>query len=115
MFRQGIFVFRFLSGGGYRRVEFSHSAIIQRAGDRFCRHRVATGGATNLRGLQAWPALARFSNLAGIERRNRRKEPTMIDINVIREKPEWVKEQIRKLQDESAVARIDTIVALDQN
>lgn len=38
----------------------------------------------------------------------------MIDRTLIREKPDWVKEQIRKLQDESAVARIDTIVDLDQ-
>src|SRR5579859_4312662 len=38
----------------------------------------------------------------------------MIDINLIREKPGWVKEQIAKLQDEPAVKRIDTIVALDQ-
>jgi seryl-tRNA synthetase len=38
----------------------------------------------------------------------------MLDIALIREKPEWVKEQIAKLQDEPAVARIDTIVALDK-
>ena len=38
----------------------------------------------------------------------------MIDIALIREKPDWVKAQIGKLQDEPAVARIDTIVALDQ-
>ena len=37
----------------------------------------------------------------------------MLDIDVIREKPEWVKEQIKKLQDESALARIDQIVELD--
>jgi seryl-tRNA synthetase len=38
----------------------------------------------------------------------------VIDINVIREKPEWVKTQIANLQDESAVARIDKIMTLDQ-
>jgi seryl-tRNA synthetase len=38
----------------------------------------------------------------------------MIDIALIREKPDWVKAQIGKLQDEQAVARIDMIVALDQ-
>ncbi len=38
----------------------------------------------------------------------------MIDINIIREKPDWVKQQLRNLQDESAVARIDTILAADQ-
>lgn len=37
----------------------------------------------------------------------------MLDINLIREKPDWVKEQLGKLFDESAVARIDRIVALD--
>src|SRR5689334_17578657 len=38
----------------------------------------------------------------------------MIDIALIREKPDWVKQQIARLQDEPAVARIDAIVALDQ-
>lgn len=38
----------------------------------------------------------------------------MIDITLIREKPEWVKEQIAKLYDESALRRIDTIVELDK-
>lgn len=38
----------------------------------------------------------------------------MIDITIIRDKPEWVKEQILKLQDESAAARIDTIIDLDK-
>src|SRR5258706_11451166 len=38
----------------------------------------------------------------------------MIDITLIREKPEWVKAQITKLQDDPAVARIDKIVELDQ-
>src|SRR5689334_7412110 len=38
----------------------------------------------------------------------------MLDINLIREKPEWVKEQIAKLQDESAVVRIDRILDLDK-
>jgi seryl-tRNA synthetase len=38
----------------------------------------------------------------------------MLDINLIREKPEWVKEQITKLNDPSAVGRIDRIVELDK-
>ena len=38
----------------------------------------------------------------------------MIDINLIREKPEWVKEQIAKLNDPTAVARIDAILELDK-
>src|SRR5258708_23094092 len=38
----------------------------------------------------------------------------MIDIVLIREKPDWVKEKIRTLQEESAVARIDAILELDQ-
>lgn len=38
----------------------------------------------------------------------------MIDINLIREKPEWVKEQIAKLNDDSALSRIDAIVELDK-
>ncbi len=38
----------------------------------------------------------------------------MLDINLIREKPEWVKEQIAKLNDPTAVARIDTILELDK-
>lgn len=37
----------------------------------------------------------------------------MIDINLIREKPDWVKEQIARLNDEAAIARIDRIVELD--
>ncbi|MGJ3240639.1 MAG: serine--tRNA ligase [Anaerolineae bacterium] len=37
----------------------------------------------------------------------------MLAIEVIREKPEWVKEQIKKLQDESALPRVDEIVKLD--
>ncbi|MCS7070148.1 MAG: hypothetical protein NZM00_01470, partial [Anaerolinea sp.] len=37
----------------------------------------------------------------------------MIDIALIREKPDWVKEQIGKLNDEAARARVDTILALD--
>ena len=37
----------------------------------------------------------------------------MLDITLIREKPEWVKEQIAKLNDPAALARIDTIVELD--
>lgn len=38
----------------------------------------------------------------------------MIDIALIREKPEWVKEQIAKLNDETALQRIDTVVELDK-
>lgn len=38
----------------------------------------------------------------------------MIDIALIREKPEWVKEQIAKLNDKAALQRIDTIVELDK-
>ncbi|HLY28912.1 MAG TPA: serine--tRNA ligase [Aggregatilineales bacterium] len=38
----------------------------------------------------------------------------MIDIALIREKPDWVKEQIARLQDEPAIKRVDTILALDQ-
>src|SRR5690242_2538950 len=38
----------------------------------------------------------------------------MLDINLIREKPEWVKEQIAKLNDAPALARIDKILELDK-
>lgn len=38
----------------------------------------------------------------------------MLDITLIREKPDWVKDQLRKLNDEAAVARIDKILELDQ-
>lgn len=37
----------------------------------------------------------------------------MLDIALIREKPDWVKEQIVKLYDETAVARINKILELD--
>ncbi len=37
----------------------------------------------------------------------------MLDIALIRSKPDWVKEQIAKLNDEGALARIDSIVDLD--
>ena len=37
----------------------------------------------------------------------------MIDITLIREKPEWVKQQIAKLNDATAVGRIDAILELD--
>jgi len=37
----------------------------------------------------------------------------MLDIALIRSKPDWVKEQIEKLNDEGALARIDAIVGLD--
>ena len=37
----------------------------------------------------------------------------MLDIALIREKPDWVKEQINKLNDEAALNRIDHIVDLD--
>ena len=38
----------------------------------------------------------------------------MLDIQLIRQKPEWVKEQMRKLNDHDALARIDQILDLDQ-
>jgi seryl-tRNA synthetase len=38
----------------------------------------------------------------------------MIDINLIREKPDWVKDQIRKLNDPAAMSRIDAIFDLDK-
>ncbi len=38
----------------------------------------------------------------------------MLDITLIREKPEWVKAQLHNLNDEGAVGRIDTILDLDQ-
>ena len=38
----------------------------------------------------------------------------MLDIALIREKPEWVKEQIAKLNDPTALERIGRIVTLDQ-
>ncbi|HEX3054021.1 MAG TPA: serine--tRNA ligase [Aggregatilineaceae bacterium] len=38
----------------------------------------------------------------------------MLDIALIREKPEWVKEQLRKLNDEKALERIDAILELDK-
>jgi len=38
----------------------------------------------------------------------------MLDIALIREKPEWVKEQLKKLNDEAAIERIDKIVDLDE-
>ncbi|MBI1260076.1 MAG: serine--tRNA ligase [Chloroflexi bacterium] len=38
----------------------------------------------------------------------------MIDITLIREKPEWVKEQIAKLNDPTALGRVDAIVELDK-
>lgn len=38
----------------------------------------------------------------------------MIDIAVIRQDPDWVREQILKLQDEAAAARIPEIVRLDE-
>lgn len=37
----------------------------------------------------------------------------MLDIALIRAKPDWVKQQIAKLNDEGALARIDAIVGLD--
>jgi len=37
----------------------------------------------------------------------------MLDIALIRSKPDWVKEQIAKLNDDGALARIDAIVTLD--
>ncbi len=38
----------------------------------------------------------------------------MLDIALIREKPEWVKERLARLNDPDAVARIDTILDLDK-
>lgn len=38
----------------------------------------------------------------------------MLDIALIREKPDWVKQQLHKLNDPNALTRIDTILALDQ-
>lgn len=38
----------------------------------------------------------------------------MLDLALIREKPEWIKEQLHRLNDEAAVSRIDRIVLLDQ-
>lgn len=38
----------------------------------------------------------------------------MIDINLIREKPEWVKQQISNLNDPAALERVDAILALDK-
>ncbi|MEQ8672943.1 MAG: serine--tRNA ligase [Aggregatilineales bacterium] len=38
----------------------------------------------------------------------------MLDIALIRDNPEWVKEQFKKLNDMDAIGRIDTIVKLDQ-
>lgn len=38
----------------------------------------------------------------------------MLDITLIREKPEWVKEQILKLNDPDAAARVDIIAELDR-
>ncbi len=37
----------------------------------------------------------------------------MIDINLLRDKPDWVKEQYEKLHDDNAAPRVDTIVELD--
>ncbi len=37
----------------------------------------------------------------------------MLDIVLIRDRPEWVKEQLHRLNDETAVMRIDTILDLD--
>ncbi|MBI5667270.1 MAG: serine--tRNA ligase [Chloroflexi bacterium] len=38
----------------------------------------------------------------------------MLDITIIREKPEWVKEQIGKLNDPAALARVDAVLELDK-
>jgi seryl-tRNA synthetase len=38
----------------------------------------------------------------------------MLDIALIREKPEWVKQQLRHLNDEAAIERVDFILDLDQ-
>lgn len=38
----------------------------------------------------------------------------MLDITLLREKPEWVKEQITKLNDAAAIARVDAVLELDK-
>ncbi len=38
----------------------------------------------------------------------------MLDITIIREKPEWVKEQIAKLNDPAAAERVDAVLELDK-
>jgi seryl-tRNA synthetase len=38
----------------------------------------------------------------------------MLDIEVIRQKPDWVKEQIKTLHDDNALPRIDVILELDE-
>lgn len=38
----------------------------------------------------------------------------MLDITIIREKPEWVKEQIGKLNDPAALGRVDAVLELDR-
>lgn len=38
----------------------------------------------------------------------------MIDIELIRNKPDWVREQLRKLNDEEALNRIDAVLELDK-
>lgn len=38
----------------------------------------------------------------------------MLDIALLREKPEWVKEQLRKLNDAPAIERVDAILELDK-
>jgi seryl-tRNA synthetase len=44
----------------------------------------------------------------------KKERKTVLDITLIRQKPDWVKEQIRKLNDEAAIKRIDAILELDQ-
>ncbi len=38
----------------------------------------------------------------------------MLDLNIIRQKTDWVKEQFRKLQAEDVIPRVDAVLALDQ-
>ena len=38
----------------------------------------------------------------------------MIDIALIREKPDWVKEQLQRLNAPDVIERIDAIISLDQ-
>ncbi len=38
----------------------------------------------------------------------------MLDINLIRERPDWVKEQLRNLNDEVTIPRIDAVLDLDR-
>ena len=47
------------------------------------------------------------------ESNNQKESQNMLDIALIRSKPDWVKDEISKLHDEGALERIDAIVELD--